>query len=219
MLEGELRGSFAQHGRNHLLRLPGASGHKKSSGLRLRPSSSQLLHTLINNIVQNPQEAKFRSFKPTQPKIARDIFSVPGGPELLIEAGFRKKVVSFVESWSLPEPVAQSQSAPEISAAILRRLQIVEGALRSSAENAEIQHERADLHRQAEAEAEKNRKVSPGVSVCNAVASLEGVHCAFSRATRDCSGGMLAVIQCCVAQCTSSWLDSIKVWAVMSHDR
>ncbi len=131
----------------------------------------QLLHTLIDNVLKHPAEEKYRSFRATNQTISRKCLQVPGGTELLIEVGFRTKVVQMQESWALPfasspapllRPLDTSTVYPLTGGGLTRigwtKLRLAEKALRERKIEVEEQTERVKRNAAAEAEIEKNRK-------------------------------------------------------------
>lgn len=51
---------------------------------------------LINNIIENPKEEKFRKFKKTNPRIANELLSLDGMESLILDAGFEADKEEFV---------------------------------------------------------------------------------------------------------------------------
>ena len=56
---------------------------------------------LVTNIVENPDEPKFRQFKASNAAISKKLIKVPGGVDLLLAAGFTTTVVDMEEHWQL----------------------------------------------------------------------------------------------------------------------
>lgn len=63
----------------------------------------ELLLKLINNIVGNPSEPKYRQFRSNNPKISQTVLRCPGGKDVLLALGFRTKVMEFEEHWVTEE--------------------------------------------------------------------------------------------------------------------
>ena len=54
---------------------------------------------LATNIVQAPDEPKYKKFRANNPSISKKLLHCPGGTDLLIALGFRTKVMEFEEFW------------------------------------------------------------------------------------------------------------------------
>lgn len=65
---------------------------------------AQLLDTLLHNILTNPDEAKYRSFKAENARIAQDVLAIPGGTDFLVQAGFGRRTVEFKAEWYIAPP-------------------------------------------------------------------------------------------------------------------
>ena len=63
----------------------------------------ELMLKLINNIVANPDDPKFRKFRANNPTISQKLIRCPGGQDLLVALGFRTKVFEFEEHWVVEE--------------------------------------------------------------------------------------------------------------------
>ncbi|CAG8582007.1 7066_t:CDS:1 [Paraglomus occultum] len=61
----------------------------------------KILQKVVENILTNPDVPKYRSLPSDNARIRRDIREVDGGLDFLLALGFRKKVVSFKESFTL----------------------------------------------------------------------------------------------------------------------
>lgn len=62
-----------------------------------------LLHTLASNITQHPAEDKYRSFRASQARIAKNVLSLEGAQDLLIAMGFRTRTRDFQLEWFVPD--------------------------------------------------------------------------------------------------------------------
>lgn len=71
---------------------------------------SQLLDTLIGNVLDHPEEDKYRSFKDENPRISKTVLTVSGGPEYLLEAGFGARTVAFKKEWFIQSPQIDSSN-------------------------------------------------------------------------------------------------------------
>ena len=58
---------------------------------------------LVNNVVQNPSEPKYRRIRSNNPAISKRLLRCPGGQDLLLALGFRTKVMEFEEMWIVEE--------------------------------------------------------------------------------------------------------------------
>ena len=52
---------------------------------------------LVNNILQNPSEPKYRRVRSNNPSISKKLLHCPGGQDLMLALGFRTKVIEFEE--------------------------------------------------------------------------------------------------------------------------
>jgi len=59
------------------------------------------LHTIFGNVVQNPEEPKYRKIKAANKKFLTDVLAIKHTEELLLQAGWRPKVVEMEKSWLL----------------------------------------------------------------------------------------------------------------------
>lgn len=115
-------------------------------------TSLQLTHTLIENIVNHPSEEKFRSFKTSQPKIARDILALNEGKALLVETGWRTRANNFQQEWFIPaEWNAESLGMKKLKWS----LELIAIKMEEFEENAE----RVRMNKEREKLVESNRKV------------------------------------------------------------
>jgi hypothetical protein len=112
----------------------------------------QLVYTLLDNILQHPSEAKYRSFESSQPKINREILSLDEGKALLIEIGFRTRTQEFQQEWYIPiEWKSESLGFQKIKWS----RELVGIKMQEFEDNAE----RARFHKEREKTFEANRKV------------------------------------------------------------
>ena len=58
---------------------------------------------LVNNIVANPMEPKYRKIRANNPGFSKKVLRCPGGQDLLLGLGFRTKVMEFEEMWIVDE--------------------------------------------------------------------------------------------------------------------
>ena len=63
----------------------------------------QTLTKILENIVQQPDELKFRSLKARNQKLKQEVLQCPGADLILLEIGFRKKVKDFEEYYVLED--------------------------------------------------------------------------------------------------------------------
>ncbi|KAH8919619.1 hypothetical protein BT69DRAFT_1352979 [Atractiella rhizophila] len=112
-------------------------------------SSLETINKLIGNILDHPQEEKYRRFKVTNNLIKTNIVDVPGAYSYMVHAGFRKEVKEFVEYLAFP----QTPTTNQLSTLRLAHdcLQVKLSILRASAE-------RAEKSKQSEKEIEEARK-------------------------------------------------------------
>jgi hypothetical protein len=59
----------------------------------------ELLEKLVSNILNKPDEPKYRQFKSSNPAISKKVMKVPGGLDFVMAAGFTTTVVEFEEHW------------------------------------------------------------------------------------------------------------------------
>ena len=60
----------------------------------------ELATKLASNIVQNPDEPKYRRFKASNPAISKKLLKQPGGVDLVLAMGFRTVVFEMEEHWT-----------------------------------------------------------------------------------------------------------------------
>lgn len=114
------------------------------------PSPSQLLNTLLHNILDHPEEVKYRSFKAENARISRDVLAVPGGQDFLVQAGFGRRTVAFKAEWYVAPPGSLSDWG-------WRKLELASKVLQDRVGESEW---RADMERDRksrEEDEEKNR--------------------------------------------------------------
>lgn len=101
----------------------------------------QTLTTLLQNVLQNPEDEKFRKIRCGNKTIRTKVLDVKGALEFLTAAGWRKKVIDF-EPYLLLAPDTQPSEAQlkTLGAAI----DVLTGCLKTVAEKAE-RHEREKL--------------------------------------------------------------------------
>ena len=113
----------------------------------------KLVHTLVNNIVSHPSEAKYRTFKETQPKIAREVLSLTAGKALLVEIGFRVRTREFQREWFVP--LEWTEDSPGMKT-LHTSLELLTAKIAEYEDN----EERKRLKGEAEKAVEAKRKVS-----------------------------------------------------------
>jgi PUB domain len=69
-----------------------------------RPTSVRAMHRLFQQIVQHPEEDAFRRIRRDHAQFQNDIGQFPGGPELLIAAGFQLGTIDRVPCFLSMEP-------------------------------------------------------------------------------------------------------------------
>jgi hypothetical protein len=75
---------------------------------------------LVNNIVANPMEPKFRKIRANNPGFSKKVLRCPGGQDLLLGLGFRTKVMEFEEMWVVEEDPVLHRALAE-GAVVLER--------------------------------------------------------------------------------------------------
>ncbi|RUS18348.1 hypothetical protein BC937DRAFT_88861 [Endogone sp. FLAS-F59071] len=58
-----------------------------------------LVLTLVSNILDHPNNPAFLSVKTKNPRIQSNLILVPGGVDLILELGFRRRVIEFEEKY------------------------------------------------------------------------------------------------------------------------
>ena len=59
--------------------------------------------TLVNNVINHPDEPKYRKVRSNNPGISKKLLHCPGGQDLLLALGFRTKVMDFEEFWMVDD--------------------------------------------------------------------------------------------------------------------
>lgn len=59
----------------------------------------QTLEKILNNILSNPTDPKYRTLRATNPRLKRSVLLVPGGSDYLLHSGFGVRTVEFQEEW------------------------------------------------------------------------------------------------------------------------
>jgi hypothetical protein len=113
----------------------------------------QLTHTLLENILKHPTEAKYRSFKAAQPKIAREILALEEGKALLVEIGFRTKTQGFQQEWFIPTEWKEGSLG-------LKKVEWSSELVQTKMQEFEENAERVRFNKEREKIFESNRKVS-----------------------------------------------------------
>ncbi|CAO1631121.1 unnamed protein product [Sympodiomycopsis kandeliae] len=113
----------------------------------------QTLQMLISNIISNPTETKYRSFKSQNTRIQRTLLSAQGGIAYLLLAGFGTRTVDFKEEWYLsttirPPPFVDSR---------WHKLELALKVLKERKDETEYRATRETERKNQEAEIEKNR--------------------------------------------------------------
>ncbi|PVF96329.1 hypothetical protein CPB86DRAFT_515049 [Serendipita vermifera] len=81
-------------------------------------STLKMLSTIANNLLKEPENEKFKRFKPTNPLIQKNLVDVKGALEFAIALGFRAEVVQFQPYYTfLATP--QNQDRLRIGATVL----------------------------------------------------------------------------------------------------
>ena len=75
---------------------------------------------LVNNVVQNPSEPKYRRIRSNNPAVSKRLLRCPGGQDLLLGLGFRTKVMEFEEMWIVEEATTMQRVLSE-GAIVLER--------------------------------------------------------------------------------------------------
>ena len=77
---------------------------------------------LVNNIVANPMEPKFRKIRANNPGFSKKVLRCPGGQDLLLGLGFRTKVMEFEEMWIVEEDPVLHRALAEAAVVLERYL-------------------------------------------------------------------------------------------------
>mmetsp|Transcript_40018 Transcript_40018/g.55617 ORF Transcript_40018/g.55617 Transcript_40018/m.55617 type:complete len:173 (-) Transcript_40018:120-638(-) len=93
---------------------------------------------IIQNIIRNPTDGKFRKVRTSNEAIKMKVLNVKGGLEFLVEIGFRKHVVDFEASLCL------EGDSSEVAASALRVLSVAEDVLLKCAHSVQEKKERCE---------------------------------------------------------------------------
>lgn len=77
---------------------------------------------LANNVVEHPDDPKFRKFRSNNPSISKKLLRCPGGQDLLLALGWRTKVMEFEEYWVADD----AGDAPMLVCALAESVQVLE---------------------------------------------------------------------------------------------
>ena len=89
---------------------------------------------LVQNILHNPTQEKYKKFKDQNPKIKKELISLPGGRALLQAIGFGTQVMDFQEMWVLQE----TEDTPAILKVALEAIERYESSVRLRVEKARV---------------------------------------------------------------------------------
>lgn len=79
---------------------------------------------LVNNIVSNPMEPKYRKIRSNNPTFSKKVLRCPGGQDLLLALGFRTKVMEFEEMWIVEEGPVLHRTLAEGAVVLERYLEL-----------------------------------------------------------------------------------------------
>lgn len=147
--EEQMRSAHNQKLRRIINDMSGAVSYDKAH------ACLHLVHTLANNIVTHPDEDKYRSFRATQPRIARDMLALDGAQDLLVCMGFRTRTRDFQQEWFVPD--AATWKAP--SSLGFKKLAWSTETIAARMAEYEDNATRTLLQREREAKTEASRKV------------------------------------------------------------
>ncbi|CAG8491342.1 7423_t:CDS:2 [Paraglomus brasilianum] len=99
----------------------------------------KILQKVVDNILSNPDVPKYRSLPSENARLRRDVCEVDGGLDFLFALGFKKKVVSFKESFTLENDRMDTN-----------KLKIAQSLLNEFHQKAEARRETADRMMQKE---------------------------------------------------------------------
>lgn len=88
---------------------------------------------IVNNILQNPADPKFRRLRSNNALVSKKLLRVPGGQDLLLSLGFRTKVVEFEEMWLVEEGPILHRILAEATVALERYTGLTREKLERSA--------------------------------------------------------------------------------------
>lgn len=129
-----------------------------SLSLSLFATATQLINTLLDNILNNPTETRYRSFKALQPKIAREVLALEQGRALLVEIGFRTRTKDFTQEWFIPEEWRRGSFGMQ---KIEWSQELINNKMLEYEENAE----RVRVNKEKEKNVEASRKVSRAIAI------------------------------------------------------
>lgn len=119
----------------------------------------QTLSMLISNILQNPADPKYRSFKSQNARIQRTVLSLSGGQAYLLLAGFGTRTTDFKQEWFVStavQPVA-GETPSQLQDFRWRKLELAHRVLRERLADSEDRAQREVERKQREEDFEKNR--------------------------------------------------------------
>jgi hypothetical protein len=90
---------------------------------------------LTANIVELPNEPKYRRFRSNNPAISKKLLRCPGGQDLLIALGFRTKVMEFEEYWVVEDSPVLMRVLAEAVQALERYRELTSTRLERNAKN------------------------------------------------------------------------------------
>ncbi|KAG8877362.1 hypothetical protein FRB97_003475 [Tulasnella sp. 331] len=94
----------------------------RSNNEAMSDAGIKCLSTICHNILDHPEEEKYRRFKTTNHRIKSDVIEVKGGLEFAVAIGFREQVEDFQPYYAW-KPTAQNADALRIGAYVLGEFQ------------------------------------------------------------------------------------------------
>merc|ERR1711865_417780 len=93
-------------------------------------TAAQTIATLLQNVIRNPGEEKFRTIHNTNPAIQSRLFAVPGGREFIIAAGFVPEGELLVFYGDDTAPIIEAMR--NLEAAIMAGITLLQNAAQNS---------------------------------------------------------------------------------------
>ena len=93
---------------------------------------------LVNNIVANPMEPKFRKIRANNPGFSKKVLRCPGGQDLLLGLGFRTKVMEFEEMWVVEEDPVLHRALAEGAVVLERYLSLTREKIERTAKQRKV---------------------------------------------------------------------------------